>query len=59
MIGDVAFETRAELEQCRKDSGDAWDDDEIYFVVDELRNAFPTLAFASKSYCAGVLSMTL
>ena len=59
LIGDVAFETRAELEQCRKDSGDAWDDDEIYFVVDELRNAFPTLAFASKSYCAGVLSMTL
>ena len=59
LIGDVAFETRAELEQCRKDSGDAWDDDEIYFVVDELRNAFPALAFASKSYCAGVLSMTL
>ena len=28
LIGDVAFETRAELEQCRKDSGDAWDDDE-------------------------------
>ena len=59
LIGDVAFETRAELEQCQKDSGDAWDDDEIYFVVDELRKTFPKLAFASISYCAGVLSMTL
>ena len=59
LIGDVAFENRSQLEQCRKDSGDAWDDDEIYFVVDELRKTFPKLAFASISYCAGVLSMTL
>ena len=59
LIGDVAFENRIQLEQCRKDMGDEWDDDEIYFVVDELRKTFPKLAFASISYCAGVLSMTL
>ena len=59
LIGDVAFETRAELEQCRKDAGDAWDDDEIYFVLDELRKTFPKLAFARNSYCAGVLPLTL
>ena len=55
LIGDVAFETRRELEQCRKDVGDEWDDDEIYFVVDELKKDFPTLAFTRISYCAGII----
>ena len=57
LIGDVAFETRSQLEQCRKDSGDAWDDDEIYFVADELKKEFPALAFTQLSHCAGVLSI--
>lgn len=57
LIGDVAFETRGELEQCWKDAGDEWDDEEVYFVVDELKQAFPTLAFAKISYCAGILSL--
>ena len=59
LIGDVAFETRAELEQCRKAAGDTWDDEEIYFVADELKQAFPTLAFTKISYCAGILSLPL
>ena len=59
LIGDVAFENRNQLEQCRKDVGDEWDDDEIYFVVDELKKAFPTLDFTRISYCAGVLSLVL
>ena len=57
LIGDVAFETRAELEQCRKDSGDAWDDDEIYFVVEELKGEFPELGFKRISHCSGVMSI--
>ena len=56
LIGDVAFETRNQLEQCRKEAGDQWDDDEIYFVVDELKHYFPSLAFSRISYCAGVLT---
>jgi putative AdoMet-dependent methyltransferase len=59
LIGDVAFDNRSQLEQCRKDTGDEWDDDEIYFVVDELRKAFPSFAFTRISYCAGVLSLSL
>jgi putative AdoMet-dependent methyltransferase len=59
LIGDVAFETRSQLEQCRKDAGDEWDDDEIYFIVEELKKIFPTLAFSRISYCAGVLSVAL
>ncbi|MBR3019970.1 MAG: class I SAM-dependent methyltransferase [Clostridia bacterium] len=57
LIGDVAFETRAGLEQCRKAAGDEWDDEEIYFVVDELKKTFPALTFTQISYCAGILSL--
>ena len=57
LIGDVAFETRAELEQCQKDAGDEWDDEEFYFVVDELKGEFPELGFKQISHCSGVLSI--
>jgi len=57
LIGDVAFETRVQLEQCRKDVGDEWDDEEIYFVADEMRKIIPQLAFTQISFCAGVLSL--
>ena len=57
LIGDVAFENRNQLEQCRKDAGDEWDDDEIYFVVDELTREFPELGFKQISHCSGVLSI--
>ena len=55
LIGDVAFADRAKLESCRQRAGEDWDDDESYFVVDELRDAFPGLVFIPKSFCAGVL----
>lgn len=57
LIGNVAFENRSQLEQCRKNVGDEWDDDEIYFVVDELKGEFPELGFKRISHCSGVLSI--
>ncbi len=57
LIGDVAFETRAELERCRREAGDEWDEDEYYFVADELKESFPGLTFTAVSYCSGVLSL--
>ena len=57
LIGDVAFRTRAELEACRKQAGAAWDEDEIYFVLDELTPALPQLKFTPFSACAGILSL--
>ena len=57
LIGDVAFETREELDRCRQDAGDEWDDDEIYFVAEELRKEFPQLIFEKVSHCAGVLRL--
>ena len=57
IIGDVAFETRKDLEQCRLTVGDAWDDDEIYFVAEELRKDLPGLSFTQISDCAGILML--
>ncbi len=57
LIGDVAFETREELNRCRRAAGDEWDDEEIYFVTDELKRVFPGLSFQRVSFCAGILSL--
>lgn len=57
LIGDVAFETREQLDQCRLKAAEEWDDEEIYFVADELRKSFPELSFSPISYCAGIISL--
>ncbi|KFN87180.1 class I SAM-dependent methyltransferase [Streptococcus equinus] len=57
LIGDVAFNTRLELEKCKAESGDDWDEDEIYFVFDEIRDFFPQATFEPKSYCSGILTI--
>ena len=54
-IGDVAFHTRDELETCRRRMEEMWDEDEIYFVFDELKDAFPQMEFEPISYCSGIL----
>ena len=56
-IGDVAFETRAALQKCMEETGDEWDDDEIYFVYDELRAHFPSIQFKQISDCAGLFTL--
>lgn len=56
-VGDVAFATRAQLEQCKAQAGDDWDASEIYFVYDELKQAFPQLRFEPVSHCAGLLTL--
>lgn len=58
LIGDVAFETRAELNKCRQAVGDEWDNEEVYFVIDELRGVFPGFCFEKVSYCAGILTLS-
>ena len=57
LIGDVAFTNRTDLSQCRREVGDEWDDDEIYFVFDEMQKLLPNLKFQQVSYCAGILSL--
>ena len=50
-IGDVAFE------KCKDGAGSEWDDDEIYFVFDELQKYIPKMKFEKLSCCAGLLSL--
>ncbi len=57
LIGDVAFKGREQLECCKKEAGEGWDDDEFYFMADELMKHFPSLAFKRISSCAGVLTI--
>lgn len=57
LIGDVAFQTRGQLEQCRQDSKGYWDDDEFYFVHKELKTSLQDrcqLQFYPISHCGGV-----
>ena len=58
LIGDVAFETEAELETCRAESGDAWDEEEIYPVAETLKAHIPELEFHKITFCSGVMSIT-
>lgn len=58
LIGDVAFASRADLVRCQKEVGEEWDDDEIYFVFEELQKAFPKMKFDQVSHCAGILSLS-
>ena len=55
LIGDVAFETGNDLEKVRYEAGEAWDEEECYFVIEEWKEVFPNLSFVKLSDCAGVL----
>ena len=55
LIGDVAFPDGKAMDEYRVKAGDEWDDEEYYFLVDEMRKVFPGLNFEKKSHCAGVI----
>jgi len=58
IIGDVGFENRELLEECRAACGGGWDSEEFYSVVSELRERLQgicELEFCKFSHCSGVL----
>ena len=57
LIGDVAFRTQAELEACRNAAGPSWDEEEIYFVLEELLPFFPDLHYEKISDCAALMTL--
>lgn len=60
-IGDIAFHTRADLEKCREESIGYWDDDEIYFVHEEMSSLLKgicQLEFYPVSHCGGVFVLS-
>ena len=58
LIGDVMFETQEQLEKCREELLDKWDDDEFYCVVSALTKEFPNLQFERISFCSGIISLS-
>lgn len=61
LIGDIAFTSRDDLDSCRKANSHQWDDDEFYFVHDELAlslsEAF-TIRYKQVSDCGGGFKLT-
>lgn len=57
LIGDVAFNTSHELEACKDQAGGDWDDEEFYFVYDEMKDSFPNSSFDQVSHCAGIITI--
>ena len=54
LFGDVIFASDADLEKCRESSGEDWDKNEIYIVVDRFRKQFPQMKFIKISDCSGI-----
>ncbi|MCL2364601.1 MAG: class I SAM-dependent methyltransferase [Defluviitaleaceae bacterium] len=61
LIGDVSFPDRAALEQCAALADDEWDDEEYYFVFEELRAVLQgdcTMSYHPYSHCGGILEIS-
>lgn len=57
LIGDISFENREQLNACKEGSSGFWDDDEFYFVYEEINASLKSICkceFYSLSHCGGV-----
>jgi putative AdoMet-dependent methyltransferase len=59
IIADVSFKTVHDLEKCRQENIDVWDNDEFYIVFEDIRDLLKSRGLNSDyfqlSSCAGVL----
>lgn len=57
IIGDVAAETRVDLDRARQKDQHLWDDGEHYPLAADLRLQLPQMkvTFIKKSYCSGLI----
>lgn len=61
LIGDISFEKRQELNEIKEKYLDSWDNDEVYFVADEIMESLDNslcCMYAKLSHCAGVLTVS-
>lgn len=56
-IGDIAFETRIELEECKNKYKEHWDNDEIYWIYNEVKDKITNSSFEKMSECAGIIKI--
>lgn len=57
LIGDISFETRDLEEDCKTKYSELWDNDEYYFISQELKEIIPNSLFIKKSFCAGIFEI--
>ncbi len=61
IIADVAFETKNKLNECKRISGENWDDDEFYIIASEIKSKINNLGlnvnYTQISTCAGVVEI--
>ena len=61
IIGDIAFRTSDEQEECKTNAGDGWDSDEIYMIASDIIPRLEALNFHVKynqvSSCSGLLEV--
>ena len=60
IIGDIAFKTRDLLEKCKANYNKYWDDEEIYFVFEELKKSLfnKNINLTEISHCSGVIQIS-
>lgn len=60
-IGDIAFDNKEKMEQCRLENQHHWDSDEFYFIIDEFIASMGVtfqVDYYPHSHCGGVLILT-
>lgn len=61
IVGDIAFPTQTDHNQCRNESGEHWDSDEHYFVYDKLIKPLKDIgevSYQQVSHCSGIFTFT-
>ena len=60
IIGDIAFRSRELLEKCKINYNEYWDDEEVYFVIEELKEVLfdKNINFIEVSHCSGVIKIS-
>lgn len=60
IIGDISFVSNSKLNECKENNKNQWDDDEIYFAYENLKDKlnFINISYKSISFCAGVMMMS-
>ena len=59
-IGDIGFPTRKAFNECHEKNAADWDDDEYYFVFEELVDSMQNdcrITYEQMSHCAGLLKI--
>jgi len=60
-IGDVSFLTKEELEKCKEDFAEDFDDEEFYFVFSDIESELQKnckVQYHKFSHCAGILEIS-